>query len=126
MSCFHKCLDAGGFGVFFMSPGGNLATDVVHALETIGAGAVSKLLLRSMTAFPNAAPSVSLEARQNAIRRLPPEALVLWNDLDGQYAALQSELLLLLRAYVGRNVLEFRRRTDDAALSVRSRARTDS
>jgi len=103
-----KAVTGGGFGLFFINAGGDLAFETVRALGAIGADRVAQLLARAMDAFPEGGPSPCSVDRQNAMRRLGDEAFMQWDFLDREYESLHQSLLGQLRSYVEKNAAEFR------------------
>ena len=107
VSELEREVNNGGFVIFFMNSAGDLASETVDALETVGAHRVASLLREAMAVFPPPGPATNRTVREAQVEALPDTATETWNRLDEQFFRYPDDLSGLLRAHVAAHKADF-------------------
>jgi hypothetical protein len=95
----------GGFGQFFVNSSGELAYDLVPALEAMGARRTLSIARRALQRFGRP-PSLDEAARYEHLEKLCSDSDP-WSDLDEEFHENPEDLEKLIVEYVARNLAAF-------------------
>lgn len=100
IEAFDAEVNNGGFDQFFYNSLGNETTEIMQALEAIGASGVLKTLQRAASKFPDGLPPKDRAARQTLLHDISPNSSA-FKDLDQEIYNSPENLAGLLEKFMG-------------------------
>jgi hypothetical protein len=94
----------GGIGQYYDNPSGDQATDVIDALEVMGANEHAKLMRSANSLFGEDGPSRNRRTRQKQLDAIGCERSEKMNEIDREFDNLQHQFLM---TFVAENINAF-------------------
>jgi hypothetical protein len=102
VEAFEGEVNNGGFHQFFYNSAGNETTEILQALEAIGARKTADILRKAAGKFPSGMPPKDRTKRQNLLLDEVDPEIKVFNTLDEEFYAYPDDLLQgLLEKYMG-------------------------
>lgn len=100
-------INNGGFSQFFYNSAGNIAHELIAALEKVGSIFILGLVKSAVSEFPDGIVPRDSVKRQKLLKQIEDKSSDKWEKLDQQFYKYEEDIYSMLIEYIKSNIKDF-------------------